>query len=299
MVQASIGFTAAETFRTISGFTNAPDSPARFAARRFSAPLSGSALPITAPIAKTTLRKYDPMNLFLFVILAVVLVVAGFILALLVIPLLGLEDKSTKLPAYRDASSETSKTVTLPRVETRTLRIWSDPQKDKLVVEIDGRAYDVVTELSQEQRRFLSTTATELVAWMSQAVLEPGLPAPVEQQLRLSSSIDMLPIEPKPAPADRSVINAFLQALQPGGSKGRPQPKSLAAQIDEILQEKLALTGFSQHTIHLAELPNYGMSVQVDREQYESVDSVPDEEIRKLIREAVEEWQRRSKLGRP
>jgi len=239
------------------------------------------------------------MNLFLFVILAVVLVVAGFILALLVIPLLGLEDKSTKLPAYRDASSETSKTVTLPRVETRTLRIWSDPQKDKLVVEIDGRAYDVVTELSQEQRRFLSTTATGLVAWMSQAVLEPGLPAPVEQQLRLSSSIDMLPIEPKPAPADRSVINAFLQALQPGGSKGRPQPKSLAAQIDEILQEKLALTGFSQHTIHLAELPNYGMSVQVDREQYESVDSVPDEEIRKLIREAVEEWQRRSKLGRP
>jgi len=238
------------------------------------------------------------MNISLFIILGVVLVIAGFLLALLVIPLLGLDDRSTKPLVSRKKVTEPSIIPSQPPVAARSLRVWRDPQNNTFYVEIDSQVYNTVTGLNPDQRRFLSAITTELVAWMSQAVVEPDMRVSVEPSVRPASSTGLPPAEPKPTSSDHNVVNAFLRTLQPASSKTHQPPKSLAAQIDEILQEKMALSGFIQHTVHLSDLPNYGMSVQVDREQYENIDSVPDEEIRRLIREAVEEWQRRNSLKR-
>jgi hypothetical protein len=45
------------------------------------------------------------------------------------------------------------------------------------------------------------------------------------------------------------------------------------------------------------ELPGRGMMVMVGLDQYEGVEKVPDPEIRSLIREAVEEWEKRLANG--
>lgn len=67
-------------------------------------------------------------------------------------------------------------------------------------------------------------------------------------------------------------------------------PKSLAAQVDEILQVKLEDHPLKNKAIRLLELPGQGMVVMVGLEKYPEIDAVPDEEIRFLIRESVAEW---------
>jgi hypothetical protein len=233
----------------------------------------------------------------LLIVLSIVLIIVGFILALLVTPLLGLDNKTSKTELTQEEGPEIFIGKPQSLANNRSLWVAHDPQDNRIIIEIDGQVYKSAEELSQEQRKFLSSTTTELVAWMSRSVLEPGHPIPIDQTPPPPIKIEMIPVEPKPAAVERSLANNFLRTLQPGGAKTPPQLKSLAAQVDEVLQEKIPFSGLSPHSIHLVDMPNYGMSVQVDLEQYPGIDAVPDEAIRKLIREAVEEWKRRSSLG--
>ena len=231
----------------------------------------------------------------LLIVISIVLIIVGFILALLVTPLLGL-DKSPKADPAQEENSNVPTGQTQPLTAERILRVAHDPLDNRIIVEIDGKVYTSVDELSQEQRRFLGLTSNELVTWLSRSVLEPERLTPVAQPPSPPIQIEQPPIEITPAASERNLVNSFLKSLQPGAAKTPPQMKSLAAQVDEVLQEKLPLSGLSHHSIHLVDLPNYGMSVQVDREQYPGIDAVPDEDIRNLIREAVDEWKKRSSL---
>ena len=237
------------------------------------------------------------MTTSLIIVLSIVLIIVGFILALLVTPLLGLEKKPPKVEPTQEEDPEILMGKPQSLAADRSLRVAHDPRDNRIIIEIDGQIYKSGEALSQEQRQFLSSTTAEIVTWMSRSVLDPGLPIPTAQTTLPPIKIEQLPIEPKPAPVERSLANNLLRTLQPSGAKTPPQLKSLAAQVDEVLQEKIPFSGLSYHSIHLVDLPNYGMSVQVDREQYPGIDAVPDEDIRNLIREAVEEWKRRSSLG--
>lgn len=233
----------------------------------------------------------------LLIVLSIVLIIVGFILALLVTPLLGLDNKPPKAELTQEEDPEIFIGKPPSLAADRSLRVAHDPRDNRIIIEVEGQIYKSVEELSLEQRQFLSSTTTEIVTWMSRSVLDPVLPVPTPQPPLNPIKIEPFPVEPKPATVERSLANNFLRTLQPGGVKTPPQLKSLAAQVDEVLQEKIPFSGLSYHSIHLVDLPNYGMSVQVDREQYPGIDAVPDEDIRKLIREAVEEWKRRSSLG--
>jgi hypothetical protein len=233
----------------------------------------------------------------LLIVISIVLIIVGFILALLVTPLLGLDNKSTKAELPHEVNPGIVKDKLTPLTAERSLQVTHDPRDNRIIIEIDGQVYTSMEALSQEQRQFLSSTSSELVTWMSRSVLDPGLPVPARQASLPPIKIEPGPVEPTPAAAERSLVNSFLKTLQPGLTKTPPQLKSLAAQVDEVLQEKLPFSGLSHHSIHLVDLPNYGMSVQVDLEQYPGIDAVPDEAIRKFIREAVEEWKRRTSLG--
>jgi hypothetical protein len=70
--------------------------------------------------------------------------------------------------------------------------------------------------------------------------------------------------------------------------------KSLAAQVDVVLQDKLEGTALEKRGIHLLDAPDQGLLVQVGLEKYNGVDDVPEAEIRKMIREAVSEWSRKT-----
>jgi hypothetical protein len=131
------------------------------------------------------------------------------------------------------------------------LQVWRDPQKNTLSVEIDGQITDSILNLSLEQRQFLTKTATELVEWMDKADFETKLPSSPEKPPQPPFPVGNIPVQTEAKPADRGMVNSFLKTLQPGNLKSNQQPKSLAAQVDDILQEKLAYAGLSHHTIHL------------------------------------------------
>ena len=72
-----------------------------------------------------------------------------------------------------------------------------------------------------------------------------------------------------------------------------PPPKSIAEQIDEILQEKIAGTSYRQRGLHVGAGPQGHALFQCDGLSYEAVDDLPDAEARSLIRAAIAEWERR------
>lgn len=98
------------------------------------------------------------------------------------------------------------------------------------------------------------------------------------------------------APAEKvkppGVLDILTRAI--GGDPSKAvAPKSLAAQVDEILQERLLTSPLRERGIRLIELPNRGLVVLVGLEQYNGVDQVPYPEVQALIRECVQEWERR------
>jgi hypothetical protein len=111
-------------------------------------------------------------------------------------------------------------------------------------------------------------------------------PAPEATDDSLSSA---LPVQ-KPQISPMSVL---ARALQADVRNPQPAEKSIAVQIDEILQENLENSPLASRAIRLLELPNKGMVVMVGLDQYAGVDAVPDEEIKTVIRTAVAEWERR------
>jgi len=87
--------------------------------------------------------------------------------------------------------------------------------------------------------------------------------------------------------------NILERALKPRSYVETPELKSIAVQIDEILQEKLPSTPLKNHVIKLLELPEKGLVVLVDQQQYQGVNDVPDTEIRAFLQECVAEWEQR------
>jgi hypothetical protein len=66
----------------------------------------------------------------------------------------------------------------------------------------------------------------------------------------------------------------------------------MVMQIEDILQDMLAGTHLEQRGVHLVEDPIRGVIVQVGMARYEGIDSVPDPEIKRVIRSAVDEWEK-------
>jgi hypothetical protein len=119
-------------------------------------------------------------------------------------------------------------------------------------------------------------------------------PAPqVTSNLPIQAQVERPGLNPAP------LLN---RTLQPNIQSKPTPPKSIAAQIDEILQLKLASCTLDhlpaeRRAIRLLELPGRGMVVMVGMDRYEGVENVPDAEIRSLIRESVEEWEKRLTAG--
>jgi hypothetical protein len=93
-----------------------------------------------------------------------------------------------------------------------------------------------------------------------------------------------------------NIVDLMARAIQPKKSSFEEPPKSITAQIDEILQEMLKESDRENQAIRLVEDPGGGVIVMVGLEHYDGVDAVPDPEIRSLIRSAVAEWERRESI---
>ncbi len=96
--------------------------------------------------------------------------------------------------------------------------------------------------------------------------------------------------EIKPVSTDLpDVVNGMLNpAVKPA-----PAFKSIAEQINDILQQQMVGTPLEGRGIVLSDAPDHGVMVTLDGRQFGGVMDVPDEDVRAAIKAAVVEWETR------
>lgn len=211
---------------------------------------------------------------------------------------------------YRERGKETEEpeqeTEAVPLDRQEITRLWRKNDGGKFLVEIDGELVPEADRLNPDQHARISLAMVDLYSWMEAANRAPNIvPEPKETPASSQS--------PETAPgADVSELEDFAQIESEGevkpasmnflkslvrtakseiNQKVAPETKSIAEQVDEILQEKIEGTHLESKAIRLMDLPNQGMVIFIGLDKYNDLDQVPDEEIRDLLQESVAEWE--------
>ena len=173
--------------------------------------------------------------------------------------------------------------------------IWRDPDTGKLLTELNERVLSGSQSLTLEERKQMQQAAREWAEWLSLPAVQPTQP-PVPSHIaeKLAPPPPQLPsFKTGPQSAGAPPVQAVALAAEPA----RPAPKSMVAQIDEILQEILASGSLANKGIRLTEEPRQGVIVWVGLTRYIGIDTVPDPEVKTAIRTAVSKWERRSEAS--
>ena len=188
-----------------------------------------------------------------------------------------------------------------------------------LVVKMDGKTFKAAHELSSAQQHRLSFTSNVLAKWLEQSAPEvpptsEGQPAPASPKTPTLES-DWVPEETVPMQPQSHKVPPFIAEPMSGvkpvstslpdvvGGILNPAPtpapvfKSIAMQINDLLQTRIAGTPFEARGITVNDAPDQGVLVTLDGQKYAGVKDVPDEDVRNLIRSVVMEWEKLGKAG--
>lgn len=187
-------------------------------------------------------------------------------------------------------------------------RLWDEDETHILVVEMVGQHHHLALELTPERRAQLESTLERLSNWLRKPIPapsdHPAAASPLETTPPAASPIPvdstaagLLPPVPTTLPPVKKVslnpVDVVANAFQ-ADIAVPVVPKSLAEQVDEILQEKLLESPLREKKIRLLDLPGGGLVVMVGLQKYDGIDAVPDEQVRVILHEAVDEWGKRA-----
>ncbi len=116
----------------------------------------------------------------------------------------------------------------------------------------------------------------------------------------LAEAQQWLGVEMKPAPLpyakikeDKPVEVVATLAPTKNAEKHKRQ-LSIVEQVDEVLQDLLEDSLLNGRKIRLTEMPDKGVTVWVENEHFDGINSVPDEEVKGIIQQAVRKWEKTS-----
>ena len=184
-------------------------------------------------------------------------------------------------------------------------RLWRVPGERDVFPEVEGQVYKKADDMSDEQWKRLYQSTEDLRRWMkghlhmadenaaASAAPVPASSKEVVNSMSNSNSINSTSMPAnQPSPPSLNPVSILARAVTADVNADTPAP-SIAAQVDEILQEKLEDSPLKSRGVRLMELPDQGMVVMIGMDQYDGVDAVPDPDVQALIREAVAEWEGR------
>jgi hypothetical protein len=211
------------------------------------------------------------------------------------------------------------------------IHLCKDPASGALEVVIADQTFRSAAEMSAVQRTLAVYALNDLRSWLlpqvatdqaaeiptavaavegvttdesstTKAVSETTPDQPVENPSVLPNLIDQpsdIPVENTEAEDSKKrkrggLIGVFTRALGTDVPSTRIVSASIAVQVNTILQKKLKGTPLESRGICLMELPGQEMVVMIGMDKYDSVNAVPDDEIRGVIQSAVNEWLARS-----
>lgn len=172
------------------------------------------------------------------------------------------------------------------------LKVWKGAEENELTVEVNhNRLVHSKALLTMDDRKSIEAALRATANWMGLAY-QLGEPAPV---VSVAPVTPMIPTVTNELPAAPSLVingmtNVLADALQP--QVKRERHKSIVEQIDEVLQAKLLGTPLENERIFLTEDPRRGVIVRVGTQVYEGVGSLPEGDVKNLLRAAVAEWEK-------
>ncbi len=173
----------------------------------------------------------------------------------------------------------------------------------RMVLDMDGRRVNT-DALTSEQRKRLISIVTLMRPWLEGQPSTQSSPSPIgkpQTPLQSQSRFDFSPSATPPVRSEQSGIPSGEQApvVPPAESEEeKPAPiLSIVGQIDSVLQQRLMKSPLAVKGIRLQESPEGGVLVWVGVQKYQSVDEVPDLEIKSAIRAAIKEWEERFTPG--
>jgi hypothetical protein len=194
----------------------------------------------------------------------------------------------------QDEKSKTSPVSNLVQVAG----VMTDRGGKAVFLQVEGKVVRSINDLSKEQRTRLLPYFEVLASWFTPASKAAQTVAPLPSFEGVSEPATLQPATAAygQTPVQRpslNPINVLARAIQADINVPQASTKSIAAQIDDILQEKIEGTEMAQRGVRLLELPSKGMVVMIGLDQYGGVDEVPDDEVRNMIKSAVADWENR------
>ncbi|MCB0037437.1 MAG: hypothetical protein KDE51_25575 [Anaerolineales bacterium] len=202
------------------------------------------------------------------------------------------------------------------------MRIVRIPPVGKLVVEIQGKRFFSLAEISDPKARQMVLAALgELVVFAGgyQEIVDAGFAPPLANPPSLDQLHNTSATKVQSSESSlEDQQNAFLESLERGGTgigvpandsggrpslfrrRARPQqseepllPKlNIVGELNQILQKHLANDPeLRNHTIKLENGLHGGVRINVDGKYYEDVAQVPDPMIRMAFKLATREWE--------
>ncbi|PKO04544.1 MAG: hypothetical protein CVU41_16575 [Chloroflexi bacterium HGW-Chloroflexi-3] len=221
-------------------------------------------------------------------IVIVFFVIAGLLLAGLIVFLVIYFSRSTKKAEVRDRTTPLSEVIQKDKNFTTEKEVVKDISHTKLVTlgrSIKDDQFAVLfgdewirdaSQLSFVQRNRLEKNLQEAQTWLGVETKKESIPAPKVKDL---DSSDVVP-----------------RIVPPKSAEKHKQQLSIVEQVDEVLQELLESSSLKGRNIRLTELPNKGVTVWVGNEYYDGINAVPDEDVKRIIRQAVKKWEESSSV---
>jgi hypothetical protein len=185
----------------------------------------------------------------------------------------------------------------------------------RFMLELDGATVD--GELSNDKRKRLIELITVFRLWLdgrqsTQAESQPEESLLDARMLDSAPSIASYPVSTSlrnaalPVPASLRNANPPVPVpvtLQSLIQTKKPDPEknitslSIVQQIDMVLQERLLNSPLAKQGIRLQESIQGGVEVYVGLNKFDTVDDVPDQQIKTVIRAAIAEWEKKYTPG--
>ena len=201
------------------------------------------------------------------------------------------QEKQNQPPAAPEA-------VTVRVDEPGILRLREE--HGALSLDLDGARVNPAS-LSADQRKRLIEILNVMRPWLEGRSLAPTATAPLnnrstfEQPSAQPSPSLSPPVPQSPTPGRLDSAPARPSSPRPSviAKEDRPIPpaNSIVAQIDSVLQARLAGTPLEDRGVFLTQSPQGTVNVYVGLTRYDGVDEVPDQEIKAAIRAAIAEWE--------
>lgn len=218
--------------------------------------------------------------------------IAGWIIAVLVLYTIGFYEGRANGYKRRKRDEEQEKLANPPAPvkvdDPGMLRVKNE--NGTLTLDLDGARANA-SALSPEQRKRLREILTQMRPWImeepSAAQTTPPPPPPV------------MPAPAKPASPTPQPTRQTAPAGTASAKEERPTTPatSIVAQIDAILQERIAGTPLQERKVFLSQSLEGGVNVHVGVETFAGIDDVTDAEIKSVIRAAIKEWEKKYTPG--